>query len=339
MNLPTVVIAGTTYTILFPDLVRPLNTGERLTLRESIRTCGIRVPVAIDEDNGIIDGGNRAQIAEELGLASLRTETHPGLTLEQKAELAISLNAHRRHLTQRDRQELHEQRNQRIARIVEQRQSGESIRAIAEMEGVSPGQVQRDLGAAATVSPDTVQPRDGQVKGRDGKRRRARKSIPPTRTPSIPTAAPPAEPPAATPATMPDCAPPDDTPAACAPAEELAPASTKDTQQAALRWIRRAEDVLLDLAKRAKGAKQVKAADRLAAAEVLRQELLRWLDNLTREQLLTPTGRKPTQVPKRKPSGEIKGGRVHRAADPLQRFLSEAWLPNRHGLDEDQHLR
>jgi hypothetical protein len=63
----------------------------------------------------------------------------------------------------------------RIHRVAEARQEGNSLRTIAEKEGVSLGQVQRDLQESSTVSGGgTVAPTDGKVKGRDGKTRTAK---------------------------------------------------------------------------------------------------------------------------------------------------------------------
>ena len=48
------------FTILFPDLLRPLTERELIDLRKSIRRRGVAVPIIVDEeDGGVIDGGNR----------------------------------------------------------------------------------------------------------------------------------------------------------------------------------------------------------------------------------------------------------------------------------------
>src|SRR5262245_33985092 len=103
MSLPTVTIRGRTFTILFPDLFRPLTGAERARLKSHIRRHGVRVPVVIDENNGVIDGINRVTIAAELGAAAIPVQVEKGLTDEQKVELAHTLNDARRHLTAKDR--------------------------------------------------------------------------------------------------------------------------------------------------------------------------------------------------------------------------------------------
>jgi hypothetical protein len=64
--LSTVRIGKDTFTILFPDLLRPLTEQERRELKDSIRKHGVRVPLIVDEHKGIIDGANRATIVAEL---------------------------------------------------------------------------------------------------------------------------------------------------------------------------------------------------------------------------------------------------------------------------------
>ena len=106
MSLPTVKIGGRVFTILFPSLLRPLTDSERQSLKNSIRKSGVEVAVVVDEDDGIIDGGNRATIAEEVGLKNIRTDMRKGLTAEQKIQLALDLNDARRHLSGTDRKQI-----------------------------------------------------------------------------------------------------------------------------------------------------------------------------------------------------------------------------------------
>jgi hypothetical protein len=58
------------------------------------------------------------------------------------------------------------------------RSEGASTRQIAEEAGVSQMQVRKDLEEAYTETPISVEPPDGKVTGRDGKRRPARKPRP-----------------------------------------------------------------------------------------------------------------------------------------------------------------
>jgi hypothetical protein len=48
MKLPTYTIGGRTYTILFPDLLRPLNAAERQSLEDSIKERGVLAPTGVE---------------------------------------------------------------------------------------------------------------------------------------------------------------------------------------------------------------------------------------------------------------------------------------------------
>jgi ParB-like chromosome segregation protein Spo0J len=182
------IIGCRRFTILFPDLLRPLTEMERARLRESILAKGaVKVPIVVDEHDGIIDGGNRAQIAEELGLDEIPTTIEEGLTLAEKRDLAEELNDSRR---QQSEAEISERRRDRIQEAAEARAAGKSIRSIAEQQGVSIGQIQRDLAEAkggvsggetpqkngptkadksGVSPPDTPQAAAPKTKGKDGK--------------------------------------------------------------------------------------------------------------------------------------------------------------------------
>jgi ParB-like chromosome segregation protein Spo0J len=101
-KLPEVTLAGRTFTILFPELLRPLNPAERQRLKDSIAANGVQYPVLVDEEDGVIDGGHRLQIAAELDLDELWVEALTGLTWEQKQKKAKSLNIDRRQLTRQE---------------------------------------------------------------------------------------------------------------------------------------------------------------------------------------------------------------------------------------------
>jgi hypothetical protein len=171
----TVKVGGRTFTILFPELLRPLSPPERRVLKESI-SCRRRVivPVVVDEKDGVIDGGHRITLAAELGLpleaVPLRVES--GLSLEQKAAMAHSLNVSRRHLVAKDWKEMKWRREERIKKAVELRRQGMSTRDIAAETGVSQKRVRDDL-VAATEQGYSVEPEGGVVHGQDGKDRPA----------------------------------------------------------------------------------------------------------------------------------------------------------------------
>lgn len=165
----TIRVGKKEYTVLFPDLFRQLDVRQLTQLRKSIRQRGVRVPIVVDESDGIIDGINRARIASEIGLSSIPVVVCNSLTGDGKKQLAISLNADRRHLTQQEQAEF---RAQRIKRVAERRRNGESTRTIAEAEGVSQAQVRHDL-KDATEQGCSVEPENGRVMGADGKERPA----------------------------------------------------------------------------------------------------------------------------------------------------------------------
>jgi hypothetical protein len=164
-----IVLAEANLVLLFPDLLRPLDEAERDGLEASIQQNGILAPVVVDEDNAVIDGGHRLGIARRLGMVSIPIQRLCGLSSDQKRDLALSMNLDRRHLSQTVLQHL---RQERIARVAEKRQEGNSTRAIAEEEGVSQPQILRDL-KAATDTGVSVQPEGGKVLGLDGKKRPA----------------------------------------------------------------------------------------------------------------------------------------------------------------------
>jgi hypothetical protein len=151
-----------TFTVLFPDLLRPLTPDERAGLEAGIRDLGFCDPVTVDEDDGVIDGANRLEIAAKLGLTAVPTEVHRGLTAQKKRALAESLNVNRRQLSPEDRERM---RAERIEQVAEDKRQGKSTRQIAEDRGISQTQVRLDLKEAGeqSCSPDS------KVTGRDGK--------------------------------------------------------------------------------------------------------------------------------------------------------------------------
>lgn len=160
--LEHIQVGSRSFAILYPDLLRPLTEVESLELRKSIDASGVQVPVILDEGDGIIDGIHRLRLAAELGLDDVPFVVRSGLADDEKRELARSLNVDRRQLTP---EEAGDQRRQRIA---DRRRAGESVRSIAESEGVSKSQVQRQLSQNGTVEPV-----NGTVTGRDGRTRTA----------------------------------------------------------------------------------------------------------------------------------------------------------------------
>lgn len=165
--MQTYTIGQNTYTVLFPDLIRPLTPVEREELKESIRQRGrVMVAVVVDEDYGIIDGINRIAVASELGIDRVPFEIRTGLTWEEKRALALELNDVRR---QQTRREIILNRRKRIKRVTEKRLAGESEYKIAQDEGVSRTMIQKIL---AEAREDGIEiPTPDRVKAKDGKER------------------------------------------------------------------------------------------------------------------------------------------------------------------------
>jgi N6-adenosine-specific RNA methylase IME4/ParB-like chromosome segregation protein Spo0J len=152
LTQPETMTGKQAFHLLFPDLLRPLSATERDSLRADIQARGeILVPVVVDEDLGVIDGGNRLAIAAELGLQAVPFDIRPDLAHEEKRALALALNECRRQLSAEDRKEL----------AVRLRQQGMSLRTIGEHLGVAKSTVADDL-ATCPVS-DTCTGKDGKT--------------------------------------------------------------------------------------------------------------------------------------------------------------------------------
>lgn len=144
-------------------------------LEEAMRERGFdpRFPVVLYEGK-VLDGRNRWICAERAGVKP-KTVEFKG-TEEEARRFVITANEERRHLNPIW---LKERREERIARVVDARQEGHSLRAIAEQEGVSESQVREDLKKASTAQGCAVEPEEGAVTGRDGRTRTATPDRPP----------------------------------------------------------------------------------------------------------------------------------------------------------------
>jgi uncharacterized protein YerC len=201
MNRQTIKVGRRTFTVLFPDLLRELNKGERAALRGSIKGCGVQVPVVVDENDGVVDGINRLTIASELGIHNVPTQRtdRAGMTLEEKRELALQLNDARRHLKIGERKVLKEQHEEFKRHMVELRGQGKTLEAIAEETGASVKTVQRavrdQLCQADKVDSPAPPPVPVKIEGKDGKKRPATyKPREPKPAPAAPPTPPPAPP-------------------------------------------------------------------------------------------------------------------------------------------------
>jgi hypothetical protein len=166
---PVLRLGGLAYRLPFAHLFRPHTALERERLHASIAERGVLMRVLTYDspthgNRCVIDGATRLEIAAELGRAVPIQHRGP-LSDEVAHELALTLNADRRHLTPAEQQAV---RAERIARVAEARARGESLRTIAEREDISREQVRRDLEAAAGVTGVTPAGPE-RVWGADGK--------------------------------------------------------------------------------------------------------------------------------------------------------------------------
>lgn len=174
-HMRIVMIGDTRYHLPFIDLI-PFDEKQNAALGKEIEEAGeVLVPIIANKakstkaDIWVTDGAHRCIHAAHFGLNAPPAKYRTFKTEDDEKDFVRRVNLHRRHLTP---EQLEEEREKRIARIVELRQQGESLRAIAEAEGVSKSQVERDL-EASTVPGGTVEPKGGKVTGKDGRTRTA----------------------------------------------------------------------------------------------------------------------------------------------------------------------
>lgn len=159
-TVKTITADGVTYTCPFFDAMPPLAPDERADLAADIQANGITVPVVVTDDNEVIDGHNRLEIAAELGITDVPVTVLTGLFPEQKRERAEDLNLHRRHL---DRDHMQAFITGRL-----KADPARSNRAIAEAVNVdhkTVGRVRAELESTGEV------PQLNRTRGRDGKSR------------------------------------------------------------------------------------------------------------------------------------------------------------------------
>ncbi len=83
-----------------------LSEDEFAELKADICERGVLVPVEYDELGNILDGHHRVRACQELGIADWPRLVRAGMTDDEKAEHALTLNLARRHLSREQRQEL-----------------------------------------------------------------------------------------------------------------------------------------------------------------------------------------------------------------------------------------
>lgn len=153
-DVPSITFAGVAYSLPFAGLFRAHTGAERGALCADISEMGVVVPVVTYDSpvhgRSVLDGATRLSIASELDLAAVPIEHLGALSDAAAGQVALSLNASRRHLTLEEQSAA---RVDRIQRAVELKAAGLSTRQIAKGLGVSHTQVARDL--AETVTPVT----------------------------------------------------------------------------------------------------------------------------------------------------------------------------------------
>src|SRR4030042_2311664 len=93
------------YQTPYKNIVPPMTDEEYSELRDDIDRNGILIPVILDDSGNVIDGHHRIRIAEELQITRFPIEIRPGLSNEEKQDMAWNLNAHRRQMSKETRRE------------------------------------------------------------------------------------------------------------------------------------------------------------------------------------------------------------------------------------------
>jgi ParB-like chromosome segregation protein Spo0J len=87
------------------QIMPSLSPDDYASLEKSIIEHGVMLPIIVDENDDIIDGHHREQIAQKLDIQCPR-DVRTGLTDAEKRAMALTLNIDRRHLTQQQKREL-----------------------------------------------------------------------------------------------------------------------------------------------------------------------------------------------------------------------------------------
>lgn len=133
-SVKTIDLFGRKFTNKYAQAMRQLTPEERRDLVASIKNRGILKPVFHDEDDNIIDGWNRMEIASELRLADVPLKPLYGLSELEKERLAVILNITGRLLTVEEKTLLIE--------TVLKRDPNKSSRKVAEETKTTPSKVE-----------------------------------------------------------------------------------------------------------------------------------------------------------------------------------------------------
>lgn len=168
--MKTLKYRGTTYKQKYGHILKPLTPAERERLKASVLKFGIRMPITTNTTNDVIDGWHRLELAAELDIDCPQNVL---LDAGLEEDAAYELNLARRHIDATEMAEIIEKRR---ARVAESRCEGQSLRTIAEAEGVSEKTIRNDLESGAEgVRTD---PENGKIVGRDGVEQPASKPEP-----------------------------------------------------------------------------------------------------------------------------------------------------------------
>lgn len=155
------------------DVFPMMADDELAELQANIRAHGVKLPVVFWHDGRLLDGRNRLEAMERLGIDTDRASIHADTVMcGDPAAWVITLNIHRRHLTKQQRADL-------IVKALEaSRQNGESdaeVKAKAVETGKQHGIAKR-----------TVERSLAEVEGRAKKKRKPKSSPVPDHIAAIP---------------------------------------------------------------------------------------------------------------------------------------------------------
>jgi len=153
----------------FRNANRRLTTQEYSNLHLSIQRDGGGCPgsiivALIDGETILIDGHNTYDICTELKYKIPDELVIPMDSREDVLEWIHNRQRSRRNLSVED---MKMKRAERLPRVIEARQDGQSIRAIAEQENVSKNVIERDLEATGVLGQTPLPPGD-KIIGKDG---------------------------------------------------------------------------------------------------------------------------------------------------------------------------
>lgn len=134
------------------QVMPPLPDEEYESLKNKIDEEGFDKahPIILDENGRVIDGHHRCEICAELGITYVWAIRKHDLTHEEKIKSAYRENTVRRNLGNGDKRET-------AKNFYLNHYSGESIRDVAELIGVSRGTVSNAKGELVEVEPDVYE--------------------------------------------------------------------------------------------------------------------------------------------------------------------------------------